>query len=146
VGAKIKDAWLEYEEGRTVEARFVKEGDKLECLIQAHEYEQATFGEKDLEEFQGLSSKIQSPRGVAVVELLKQERKAHFAKRHVRTPVIFVIGKPSLIHPSRSSSPSLYIRNESIKADIVLNLSQAGLSSTKKHSAISSQRSLGSRA
>lgn len=29
----------------------MKEIDKLECLIQAYEYEQATFAKKDLKEF-----------------------------------------------------------------------------------------------
>ena len=31
--------WKEYEEGITDEARFVKQIDKLEMIIQAHEYE-----------------------------------------------------------------------------------------------------------
>jgi putative hydrolase of HD superfamily len=106
VGAKIKDAWLEYEAGTTVEARFVKEMDKFECLLQAHEYEQITFGEKDLEEFQGLDSKINSPHGRKLTELLKYERKAHFAKRRQRTPVIFVIGMAFLrLFPFRTTIP-----------------------------------------
>lgn len=57
LGREIRTAWLEYEIGKTAEARWVREMDKLECLIQAHEHEQRTFGEKDLEEFQGLSLK-----------------------------------------------------------------------------------------
>ncbi|KAL5400250.1 hypothetical protein PMIN03_012537 [Paraphaeosphaeria minitans] len=92
VGARIKDAWLEYEEGKTPEAQFVREMDKLECLMQAHRYEQQTFGEKDLQEFQGLSAKITSHLGTAWMELLNQEREAHYTKRRERTPVIFIIG------------------------------------------------------
>lgn len=61
LGSEIRAAWLVYETGKTAEARWVQEMDKLECLIQAHEYEQKTFGEKDLEEFQGLSQKLSSP-------------------------------------------------------------------------------------
>lgn len=57
LGREIRIARLEYEIGKTAEARWVREMDKLECLIQAHEHEQRTFGEKDLEEFQGLSLK-----------------------------------------------------------------------------------------
>lgn len=57
LGREIRTAWLEYEIGKTAEARWVREMDKLECLIQAHEHEQRTIGEKDLEEFQGLSLK-----------------------------------------------------------------------------------------
>jgi len=41
--------WLEFEEGKTREARLVKAADKLEMLIQAVEYEKA--GAKTLEDF-----------------------------------------------------------------------------------------------
>lgn len=75
----------------------MREMDKFECLIQAHEYEQMTFGEKDLEEFQGLSSKISSFEGKRWMKLLQQEREAHFAKRSQRTHVIFVIGMTTLL-------------------------------------------------
>lgn len=92
----IKDAWMEYEEGETPEAKYVKEMDKTECLIQAHGYEQKTFGEADLEEFQRtLVPKVRSSEGKELVRLLQQEREAHFAKRNRRTPVIFVIGRSS---------------------------------------------------
>jgi putative hydrolases of HD superfamily len=66
--------------------------DKFECMVQAYEYEQRTYGEKDLEEFRGLSSNISSPEGKAWLDLLQQERQAHFSKRKRRIPVIFVIG------------------------------------------------------
>ena len=94
--AKLADdilgAWLDYEEGTTAEARWMREMDKFECLIQAHEYEQRIYGEKDLEEFQGLSTKIQSPEGKAWLELLKYERSAHLSKRKQLFPIIFVFG------------------------------------------------------
>lgn len=92
LGTKIRTAWLEYEGGETAESRFIRDMDKFECMIQAYEYEQRTFGEKDLEEFQGLSSKIKSPEGRAWLELLQQERQAHFLKQKRRMPVIFFIG------------------------------------------------------
>ena len=85
-------AWVDYEEGGTPEARYMREMDKFECLIQAHEYEQRTYGEKDLEEFQGLSSKISSPEGNAWLDLLQLERNAHLSKRKRRLPIIFVLG------------------------------------------------------
>jgi putative hydrolases of HD superfamily len=47
----IIEAWLEYEEARTPESCWVKEMDKFECLTQAYEYEQRTYGAKDLSEF-----------------------------------------------------------------------------------------------
>jgi hypothetical protein len=59
---EISALWLEYEKGETPEAQWVREMDKFECLVQAHEYEQRTFGEKDLDEFQGLSAKIHSKK------------------------------------------------------------------------------------
>ncbi|KAL9591379.1 MAG: hypothetical protein Q9179_007782, partial [Wetmoreana sp. 5 TL-2023] len=85
-------AWVDYEEGRTAEAQWMQELDKLECLIQAHEYEQRTYGEKDLDEFQGLSSKIRSTQGKEWLDLLQQERSAHLSKRKRQLPVIFVTG------------------------------------------------------
>ncbi|KAF2834181.1 P-loop containing nucleoside triphosphate hydrolase protein [Patellaria atrata CBS 101060] len=93
---EMMTAWLEYEEGKTAEGRWMKEMDKLECLIQAHEYEQKTYGEKNLEEFQGLSSKIKSPEGIAWLNLLGQERSAHLSKRKRRLPVIFITGALSV--------------------------------------------------
>ncbi|KAF2259147.1 P-loop containing nucleoside triphosphate hydrolase protein [Lojkania enalia] len=93
---KILTAWLDYEEARTPEGRWVREMDKLECMVQAHEYEQKTYGEKDLEEFQGLSSKIRSPDGMAWLDLLRQERSAHLSKRKRRLPVIFITGALSV--------------------------------------------------
>lgn len=92
VADKIMAAWVDYEEGRTAEARWMREMDKFECLIQAHEYEQRTHGEKDLDEFQGLSSKIHSTEGKAWLGLLQQERSAHLLKRKRQLPVIFLTG------------------------------------------------------
>ena len=66
--------------------------DKFEYMIQAHEYEQRTFWEKNLEEFQGLFKTIDSPEGKGWLAFLQQERQAHFSKRKRRTPVIFFVG------------------------------------------------------
>jgi putative hydrolases of HD superfamily len=70
LGGEIRAAWLEYEEGKTAEARFIRENDKFECLIQAFEYEQRTHGKKDLEEFQGLSSKVVSSEGKSIIRVV----------------------------------------------------------------------------
>ena len=95
-GQFIRAAWEEYENGNTPEAtpegRFVREADKFECMIQAHEYEQKSFGEKDLEEFQGQVKYIKSEEGKEVLQLLQEERQDHFQKRRERTPVIFIFG------------------------------------------------------
>lgn len=96
LGADIRAAWLEYESGNTPEAtpesQWLREMDKFECMIQAHEYEQSTYGEENLEEFQGQASKISSGKGKELLEVLQEERLAHFQRRRQRTPVIFVIG------------------------------------------------------
>ncbi|KAJ5625164.1 P-loop containing nucleoside triphosphate hydrolase protein [Penicillium lagena] len=61
--AEILSLWEEHEEGKTPEAQWVREMDKFECLLQAHEYEQRTYGEKNLDEFQGQVAKVHSQEG-----------------------------------------------------------------------------------
>lgn len=77
VGARNKSTW---------------EMDKFECMVQAHEYKQRTYGEQNLEEFQGQVKYIKSEEGKELLELLQQEREDHFQKRKHQTPVIFIIG------------------------------------------------------
>ena len=45
---KILALWNEYEEGKTKEAKFVKEIDRLEVFFQAYKYEKQNKGEKNL--------------------------------------------------------------------------------------------------
>jgi 5'-deoxynucleotidase YfbR-like HD superfamily hydrolase len=89
---KISELWLEYEQGKTPEAKWVKEMDKFECLVQAHEYEQKTFGKKDFGEFQGQLKHIHSKEAKKWAESLSREREDHFAKREKRLPIIFITG------------------------------------------------------
>ncbi|KAJ6019512.1 hypothetical protein N7522_001579 [Penicillium canescens] len=91
---EISELWLEYEKGDTPEAQWVREMDKFECLVQAHEYEQRTFGEKDLNEFQGLSAKIHSDEAREWAKFLSREREDHLAKREKPLPIIFITGDP----------------------------------------------------
>ncbi|OJD10714.1 hypothetical protein AJ78_08351 [Emergomyces pasteurianus Ep9510] len=58
---------------------------KFECLVQAHEYEQMTYGRGDFEEFQGLSSKIKSLKVKKWLALLQQKRQVYFSKQRQRT-------------------------------------------------------------
>ncbi|KAJ6117969.1 P-loop containing nucleoside triphosphate hydrolase protein [Penicillium sp. IBT 18751x] len=88
----LLELWLEYERDETEEAKAVREIDKTECLIQAWQYERSTFGEKDLEEFQGLRKKIHSKEGKALVEALSQERERDCARRAQRLPILFIMG------------------------------------------------------
>lgn len=50
-GKEILELWLDYEEIRTIEARFVKDIDKFEMLLQGFEYEKEFKGEKKLDQF-----------------------------------------------------------------------------------------------
>ena len=92
---EIRELWEEYEKGKTLEARWVRQMDKFDCLVQAHEYEQRTYGMEDLTEFQGQSGKIDFPTAKEWVAQLQQERDAHLAKRQQRLPIIFVTGVSS---------------------------------------------------
>ncbi|GAO47379.1 metal dependent phosphohydrolase [Saitoella complicata NRRL Y-17804] len=55
---EIMSLWEEYENCSTKEARFVKDVDKFELLLQAVEYERAGKGDMDLEQFYGVYNAI----------------------------------------------------------------------------------------
>ncbi|KAH7372045.1 HD domain-containing protein [Cadophora sp. MPI-SDFR-AT-0126] len=96
LGQELMDLWIEFEAGETPEAKWMHEVDKFECMIQATDYEQQTFGEKDLDEFQGPynASKVLSSKGKEDLRLLTRERQAHFANRKAELPLVFLIGTP----------------------------------------------------
>ncbi|KAI9674643.1 MAG: HD domain-containing protein 2 [Bathelium mastoideum] len=100
---RIKDAWLDYEYGRTPEGKWMKEMDKFECLTQAHEYEQKTHGKENLEEFQSYRSKINSAVGNSWLRLLDTERATHRVKRQRRLPVTFITGDQMMYKPHCAS-------------------------------------------
>lgn len=50
-GTQIRSAWEEYEEGETLESKFVHDVDKLELVLQMVEYERRGEGKVDLGEF-----------------------------------------------------------------------------------------------
>lgn len=94
LGQELIDLWIEFEENETLEAKWMHEVDKFECMIQAHDYEQQTYGEKDLDEFQGPynAAKVISAQGKEDLRLLTLERQAHFANRNQNLPLIFLNG------------------------------------------------------
>lgn len=100
--AEMLSLWEEHEEGKTPEAQWVREMDKFECLLQAHEYEQRTYGEKNLDEFQGQVAKIHSQEGKRWMKVYQRERNAHLARRKHRVPIIFLAG---LCFPRRNNVP-----------------------------------------
>ena len=50
-GQGIRDVWQEYEDNKTLEAKFVHDVDKVELLLQMVEYEKNGRGQIDLGEF-----------------------------------------------------------------------------------------------
>lgn len=71
---QILALWEEYDAGATPEARFVKELDKLEAVVQAAEYE-AEHG-ADLDEFWAMGERsLASPAARALLARLSDQRK-----------------------------------------------------------------------
>jgi len=94
LGQELMDLWIEFEGSETPEAKWMNEVDKFECMIQAHDYELQTYGEKDLDEFQGPynAAKVLSVKGKEDLRLLALERQVHFANREQSLPLIFLTG------------------------------------------------------
>lgn len=63
-GASMRDIFLEYEEGKTLESVFVHDVDKVELLLQMVEYEkraegESELGDQDLGQFSRVVKKVQ---------------------------------------------------------------------------------------
>ncbi len=75
-GDMIRSAWQEYEDGETEEARFVKQVDKLETLLQATSYQESQ-PEIVIESFwRGARRDIQDPELNSMLRALENMRKA----------------------------------------------------------------------
>jgi putative hydrolase of HD superfamily len=79
-GKDLKDIWQEYEDGETLESKFVHDVDKIELILQMLEYEKAYNGKLDLGEFSWVSSRIQLPEVVAWSDEVLKEREEFWAK------------------------------------------------------------------
>ncbi|ETS84066.1 hypothetical protein PFICI_05942 [Pestalotiopsis fici W106-1] len=95
---EVFDAWDDYEHGKTAEGRFVKEMDKLECILQAQEYDSSSEMPDRFEEFKGLSSKISSAEGKLVLDMLQRRTCENERKKHHN--VLFVTGDQSIVAAS----------------------------------------------
>lgn len=58
---ELVELWLDYEEIRTIEARYIKDIDKLEMIQQAWDYEQQFGSKYNLEEFYAARPLIKTP-------------------------------------------------------------------------------------
>ncbi|KAL1548912.1 5'-deoxynucleotidase HDDC2-like [Salvia divinorum] len=73
---EIKELWMEYEDNSSMEAKVVKDFDKVEMILQALEYE--TEQGKDLEEFfESTAGKFQTDLGKAWALEIASRRKKH---------------------------------------------------------------------
>jgi putative hydrolases of HD superfamily len=70
---KYVNLWLEYERGETSEAKFVKQVDKLEMVLQAHLYEKMNYNNLD-EFFVYVKERISSPELKQIFEDLIKSR------------------------------------------------------------------------
>ena len=91
--SEIKSLFEEFEDGKTPEAKFVREIDVFECLVQAVDYEQRAPKNHRLHEFVYLESHITSSDLYGWTRLLAQEREAIPLKRSPDILIIFVIGE-----------------------------------------------------
>jgi 5'-deoxynucleotidase len=57
-GQELKDVWQEYEDGETLESKFVHDVDKLELVLQMVEYERVEEHKLDLGEFSWVAGRI----------------------------------------------------------------------------------------
>jgi 5'-deoxynucleotidase YfbR-like HD superfamily hydrolase len=94
--AEIKSLFEEFEENKTPEAKFVKEIDAFECLVQAEEYEERAHKDLQLGEFLPLESRISSKDLSYWTKLLAKERNAISSKKSTDTVIVFVIGGPGV--------------------------------------------------
>lgn len=75
---EIMDDWLAYENISSSEARYVKDIDKFEMLVQCFEYEKKYNGEKDLTQFWSAINSIKTEEVKGWVEDLFRRREEFF--------------------------------------------------------------------
>lgn len=73
---EIRAVWQEYEDGETLESKYVHDIDKMELLLQMMEYERSHQGRIDLGEFSWVATRIELPEVKAWSEELLKEKDA----------------------------------------------------------------------
>ncbi len=82
-GQELKDIWQEYEDGETMESKFVHDVDKLDLVLQMVEYEKARDHKLDLGEFSWVAGRIVSDEvKVWAKEILKEREEFWAGKEH----------------------------------------------------------------
>lgn len=82
-GRELAEIWHEYEESKTLEAKFVHDVDKMELLLQMYEYEKRGRGEVGLGEFAYVATKIELEEVKAWAQELLAKREAFWKERGV---------------------------------------------------------------
>ncbi|KAK3291069.1 HD family protein [Chaetomium fimeti] len=80
-GQELAALWQEFEDGKSLESRYVQDLDKIEMLLQMVEYERRAEGCLDLSEFAYVETKISLPETQAWAEEIIRERE-EFWKTH----------------------------------------------------------------
>lgn len=94
-GQDIADIWQEYEESKTLEARFVHDVDKMELLLQMFEYEKRGKGKVALGEFAYVATKIELEEVKGWARELLAEREVFWRRSGV------VVGEGGEAHKRR---------------------------------------------
>lgn len=84
-GQDVRAIWQEYEDGVTLEAKYVHDIDKMELVLQMVEYERAHNGKLDLGEFARVAERIVLPEIKTWCDEVLQERD-EFWKSIGKTP------------------------------------------------------------
>jgi putative hydrolases of HD superfamily len=72
--AAVREAYAEYEEGRTPEARWIKDCDKLDMLLQALEYERLEPRLHLVDFFKSTEGRFKTPLGQSLAEEVRVRR------------------------------------------------------------------------
>jgi putative hydrolase of HD superfamily len=80
-GKEMRAIWQEYEDGETLESKFVHEVDKFELVLQMVDYEKAHNWKLDLGEFSWVSSRITMPEVKAWSDEVLKEREIYWGGR-----------------------------------------------------------------
>lgn len=115
-GADMKKIWQEYEDGETLESKFVHDVDKIELILQMVEYERAHDGKIDLGEFTWVAQRIELPEVKAWCADVMGERRVFWEKIEKEPSGIVADGKGDLasrgvVNPERKMQQDEYYGN-----------------------------------
>jgi len=77
-GKEMRAIWQEYEDGETLESKYVHDIDKMELILQMVEYERSHDGKLDLSEFSWVAKRIQLPEVKTWCDEVLQEREDYW--------------------------------------------------------------------